>query len=98
MPSYFCGRRKECFKLILCIIGYYIPEGFMFEYISGANLFGESLEWFGFAVASACVFSWAFSFNTFVVLGTRAVQHHRWYLKKFEDYPKQRKAFIPFIL
>jgi hypothetical protein len=23
---------------------------------------------------------------------------HRFYLKKFEDYPKDRKAFIPFIL
>ena len=23
---------------------------------------------------------------------------HSWYLSKFEDYPKHRKAFIPFIL
>jgi len=31
---------------------YQIPHGLLFEYISGANYFGEILEWWGFAVAS----------------------------------------------
>jgi hypothetical protein len=25
------------------------------------------------------------------------VQHHKWYLQKFENYPKHRKAVIPFV-
>merc|ERR1712232_1490159 len=30
---------------------YKIPHGGMFEYISGANFFGEIVEWFGYAIA-----------------------------------------------
>ncbi|MBK9799943.1 MAG: hypothetical protein IPP56_09605 [Bacteroidetes bacterium] len=26
------------------------------------------------------------------------MSHHRWYLQKFEDYPKERNAVIPFII
>merc|ERR1712228_357846 len=32
--------------------GYKIPKGGMFEYISGANLWGEVVEWTGFMIAS----------------------------------------------
>merc|ERR1719401_780716 len=32
--------------------GYKIPRGGMFEYISGANTWGECIEWTGYAVAS----------------------------------------------
>lgn len=34
--------------------GYKIPRGGMFEYVSGANFFGETLEWTGFALACWC--------------------------------------------
>jgi 3-oxo-5-alpha-steroid 4-dehydrogenase 1 len=71
----------------------------MFEYVSGANFFGEILEWFGFAMATQ--FSMAptcFALSTTFNVGPRAIQHHRWYLSKFENYPKHRKALIPFLL
>jgi len=32
--------------------GYKIPRGFLFEYISSPNLFGELMEWGGFAIWS----------------------------------------------
>jgi 3-oxo-5-alpha-steroid 4-dehydrogenase 1 len=38
--------------------GYYIPKGGMFEYVSGANFFGEILEWTGFAIASGSTAGW----------------------------------------
>jgi 3-oxo-5-alpha-steroid 4-dehydrogenase 1 len=28
----------------------------------------------------------------------RALDHHRWYKRRFPEYPKERKAVIPFIL
>lgn len=42
---------------------------------------------------------WTFVFVwTAVNLVPRALAHHRWYREHFEDYPRQRKALIPFVL
>eukprot|EP00794_Sanderia_malayensis_P020089 gene20089-22059_t len=79
-------------------VGYKIPRGGFFEYISAANYFGESLEWFGFFLATQTLAACAFSFFTVCNLWPRALSHHRWYKEKFEDYPHERKAILPFIL
>ena len=83
--------------------GYKIPQGGMFEYVSGANFFGEIVEWSGFAIACSAgeysmLPSLCFALCTTMNIGPRAMQHHSWYLKKFEDYPRSRKALIPFLL
>ena len=31
-------------------------------------------------------------------LAPRAITNHRWYHEKFDDYPKKRRAVIPFLL
>nr|BBE00816.1 3-oxo-5-alpha-steroid 4-dehydrogenase 1 [Clarias magur] len=77
--------------------GYKIPRGGVFEYVSGANYLGEIVEWTGFALAAHSIHSVAFAFFTFVVLSSRAISHHKWYFEKFEDYPKSRRALIPFV-
>ena len=77
---------------------YSIPNGFLFDYISCVNYFGEIIEWIGFAIANWNLPATAFAIYTFCNIGTRGYNHHHWYLNKFkEDYPKQRKAVIPFI-
>lgn len=79
--------------------GYKIPCGGMFEYVSAANYFGEIVEWSGFALAAWNLPAFAFAICTACNLGPRGIQHHGWYLVKFkEDYPKARRAIIPFIL
>ncbi|XP_051927837.1 3-oxo-5-alpha-steroid 4-dehydrogenase 1 [Hippocampus zosterae] len=78
--------------------GYKIPRGGMFEYVSAANYFGEITEWTGFALAGQSVHSAAFAIFTTVVLSSRGFAHHKWYLAKFEDYPKTRKALLPFVV
>lgn len=78
--------------------GYVIPRGGMFNFVSGANFFGEILEWWGYFLMSPSLPSLAFAVFTSSNIGPRALQHHKWYLQKFEDYPKNRKAIIPFIL
>ncbi|XP_038078848.1 3-oxo-5-alpha-steroid 4-dehydrogenase 1-like [Patiria miniata] len=78
--------------------GYKIPKGGMFEYISGANFFGEVVEWTGFALACWSLPSLAFLVFTASNIGPRAYRHHWYYQQKFDDYPKTRKAFIPFLL
>ncbi|XP_072017903.1 3-oxo-5-alpha-steroid 4-dehydrogenase 1-like isoform X2 [Amphiura filiformis] len=78
--------------------GYKIPRGGMFDYISGANFFGESLEWMGYAVACWNLPAFVFAIFTLSNIGPRALHHHKFYKEKFEDYPPERKAFIPFLL
>jgi 3-oxo-5-alpha-steroid 4-dehydrogenase 1 len=77
--------------------GYKIPVGGMFEYVSGANFFGEIMEWTGYGIAGGPP-GVAFAWFTFCNTAPRGAAHHKWYLDKFGDaYPKNRKAVIPFI-
>ncbi|XP_045616292.1 3-oxo-5-alpha-steroid 4-dehydrogenase 1 [Procambarus clarkii] len=78
--------------------GYKIPTGGLFEKISCPNYFGEIVEMWGYALASLSLPAVAHAVFTTLFLSRRALDHHRWYIKKFEDYPKSRKAVIPFLL
>jgi len=40
----------------------------------------------------------AFALSVWFNIGPRAIQHHRWYKSKFDDYPKQRAALVPFLI
>lgn len=77
--------------------GYKIPKGFLFDYISSPNLFGEIIEWSGFAMMAWNLPALTFAVWTFANLVPRAKNHHDWYLQEFPDYPKERKAVIPFV-
>ena len=74
-----------------------IPRGGLFEWVTAANYCGEFVEWTGWALACQTTAALSFAVYTFANLGPRAVSYHRWYLDKFEDYPKDRKAMIPLI-
>ncbi|KAM6916174.1 3-oxo-5-alpha-steroid 4-dehydrogenase 2b isoform 2-T2 [Xenentodon cancila] len=78
-------------------IVYRIPKGGLFEFVSGANYLGEIVEWFGYAVATWSLPTLSFSVFSLCFIGPRAHYHHRFYQEKFEEYPKFRKALIPFI-
>ncbi|CAK7297863.1 3-oxo-5-alpha-steroid 4-dehydrogenase 2 isoform X1 [Vulpes vulpes] len=78
-------------------VTYRIPQGGLFTYVSGANFLGEIIEWIGYALATWSLPALAFAFFSLCFLGLRAFHHHRFYLKMFEDYPKSRKALIPFL-
>jgi len=77
--------------------GYVIPKGWLFKYISCPNHFGEIIEWAGFAIIAWNLPALTFALWTFYNLVPRALNHHDWYREQFEDYPKERKALIPFI-
>lgn len=81
-----------------CDTGYKIPQGGMFEYVSCANYFGEIVEMWGYAIASLAFPAVAHAIFTTLFLSHRAMDHHGWYLKKFENYPKHRKSVIPFLI
>ncbi len=78
--------------------GYRIPEGQLFRFISCPNYLGEIIQWFGFAVLTWSMPVLAFAWYTTANLAPRALSHHRFYRSEFPDYPKQRKALLPFVL
>jgi len=79
--------------------GYFIPRGGLFNYISCPNFLGEIIEWSGFALMAWNLPALSFAVWTLANLIPRALDHHRWYNNYFsEEYPKSRKALIPFIL
>ncbi|MBC8390842.1 MAG: DUF1295 domain-containing protein [Actinobacteria bacterium] len=77
--------------------GYRIPYGGFFRYISSANYFGEIIEWIGWAVMTWSLPGLAFALFTIANLAPRALSNHKWYMNKFPEYPKNRKAIIPFV-
>jgi protein-S-isoprenylcysteine O-methyltransferase Ste14 len=79
--------------------GYIVPRGHLFEYVSSPNYFGEIIEWIGFAIATGTFAGSMFVVSTFCNLFPRAIDYHKWYRNKFGDeYPKNRKAIIPFLV
>ena len=78
--------------------GYKIPQGWLFSYISCPNLFGELIEWGGFALLCSNLPALTFFIWTVANLLPRALAHHRWYKENFADYPTERRAVIPFVL
>lgn len=78
--------------------GYKIPQGGLYEEISCPNYFGETLQWVGWAIATWSPAGLAFAAFTAANLVPRAVSHHRWYRRTFSDYPRRRKAILPYVL
>lgn len=76
-------------------VGYVIPYGGLFKWVSCPNFLGEIIEWSGFAMMCWSLPAFSFLCWTCTNLIPRAWQHHRWYREHFNDYPKSRKAIIP---
>ena len=77
---------------------YKIPYGGGFKFLTCPQYFGEILSFTGFAIMTwnlGAVFVLAITVGNLV---PRAIYTHRWFKKEFPDYPKERKAVIPFIL
>ncbi|ODM95954.1 Polyprenol reductase [Orchesella cincta] len=79
--------------------GHKIPRGELFEYVSSPNYFAEILIY----VALAGLFGFknsSWNYCTMWVISNQVIagiMNHLWYLKTFKDYPKQRKAIIPYV-
>lgn len=77
---------------------YRIPHGGGYRFVSSPSYLGELLAWTGFAI-----FTWGLP-GVFILAITaanlvpRAISTHRWYKERFADYPKSRRALIPYLL
>lgn len=77
--------------------GYRIPRGGLYRYVTCPNYLGELITWTGWAVMTWSLPGLAFAIYTLANLGPRAADNHRWYHEKFPDYPRERRALVPFV-
>lgn len=77
---------------------YKIPHGGAFRWLSSPNYAAELLEWAGWALATWSLAGVSFFCFTFANLVPRAISHHRWYRRTFADYPRTRRAIVPWLL
>jgi len=75
-----------------------IPKGFLFEYVSCANYFFEIVEWIGFTIMTQSLPALFFTLAGAFQMYAWALGKHRRYKKEFPQYPKHRKALIPFLV
>lgn len=78
--------------------GYKIPEGGMYGFVSCPNYLGEVMIWTGWAIATWSLAGLSFAVFTAANLVPRALANHRWYRETFPDYPRTRRAVIPWLL
>ncbi len=78
-------------------VGYAIPRGGLWEYVSNPNYFGEITQWCGWALATWSLPGLGFAVFTIANLVPRAWANRRWYIETFTDYPRERKSVIPFV-
>ena len=82
--------------------GYHIPYGDWFSLLSCPHFFAEVLIYLSLCIigasgtANACLPS--VLLVTVANLASTAVDTHRRYKEMFRDYPRDRKAIIPFLL
>lgn len=79
---------------------YVIPCGDWFSRVSCPHYLAELVIYLGVLIASggSDISVWFLFIFVITNLSFAAVQTHRWYLQKFEDYPRSRYAIIPFVL
>jgi len=79
---------------------YLLPRGFLFEFVTCPHYFAELLIYVSFLFLTNGVSFFAWLAFTFVVINLTdgALKTHKYYQQKFDNYPKNRFAIIPFLL
>jgi len=76
---------------------YVVPERGPFSLVASPNYAGEIVMWIGWACATWSLAGLAVAAVTAANLVPRARRNLRWYRERFPDYPRGRKALIPFV-
>jgi 3-oxo-5-alpha-steroid 4-dehydrogenase 1 len=78
--------------------GYKIPHGGLYRWVSCPNYLGELIAWCGWALLTWSLPGLFFAAFTAANLVPRALSHHRDYKRRFESYPPERRAILPYLL
>lgn len=77
--------------------GYKIPKGGLFSLVICPHYLFEIVTFLGFSLISQTLFSFSSTIGTLFYLMGRSYATRKWYLSKFEDFPRNVKALIPFV-
>ncbi|KAK1382418.1 putative 3-oxo-5-alpha-steroid 4-dehydrogenase [Heracleum sosnowskyi] len=76
---------------------YKIPHGGLFNLVICPHYLFEILEFIGISCISQTVFPSSFTVGSTSYLIGRSYATRKWYLSKFEDFPKDVKAILPYV-
>lgn len=76
---------------------YKIPKGGLFDLVICPHYLFEIIEFLGFSFISQTFHSFSVAIGTMFYLVGRGCATRRWYLTKFEDFPQDVKALIPYV-
>ncbi|EXB97677.1 3-oxo-5-alpha-steroid 4-dehydrogenase 2 [Morus notabilis] len=76
---------------------YKIPKWGLFGQVICPHYLFEIIEFVGFSFISQTLHSFSVALGTMFYLVGRSFATRQWYLSKFEDFPKNVKALIPYI-
>jgi very-long-chain enoyl-CoA reductase len=77
---------------------YVIPHGGLFGRVVCPHFLFEIISWFGMFLIFRHLSMFLFFAFTATYLTARSLRTLKWYRGKFPDFPKNRKAILPFIL
>lgn len=76
---------------------YKIPKGGLFNTVICPHYLFEIIVFWSFFMVSQTIYSFSFAMGTTFYLIGRSYATRRWYLSKFDDFPKHIKALVPFV-
>lgn len=79
-------------------LDYFIPKGGLFEFVVCPHYLFEICAWLGFALLSRHFAAWLILCFVIAYLTAQGLRTLEWYRAEFADFPRSRKALLPFIL
>ena len=77
--------------------GYKIPRGGLFHLVICPHYLFEIIGFIGVSFISQTLYASSFTLGTTVYLIGRSYATRKWYLSKFENFPREVKALVPYI-
>ncbi|KAF8395500.1 hypothetical protein HHK36_019446 [Tetracentron sinense] len=77
--------------------GYKIPQGGLFDMVICPHYLFEILGFVGISFISQTVYAFSVTIGSIFYLLGRSYATRKWYLSKFENFPKEVKALIPYV-
>lgn len=74
------------------------PFTLLFNFVSCPNYTYEFGSWLGFTIMTSCIPAGLFALAGMYQMSIWALGKHKAYKKEFPNYPKSRKAILPFVL